>query len=57
MRLRNDELVKILNKQNKRIKELIKELSMYEPVIFKHNGQQMILYELVKWCKKQNIYI
>lgn len=48
MRLRNDELIKILNKQNKRIKELIKELNMYEPVIFKHNGQQMILYELVK---------
>ena len=44
--LRNDEVVKLLNKKDKKIKELISELMRYEPVIFNNNGEKLILYEL-----------
>ena len=44
--LRNDEIVKLLNNKDKEIKELISELMRYEPVIFNHNGEKLILYEL-----------
>lgn len=44
--LRNDEVVKLLNEKDKEIKELITELMRYEPVIFNHNGEKLILYEL-----------
>lgn len=44
--LRNDEVVKLLNDKDKKIKELINELKRYEPVIFNNNGEKLILYEL-----------
>ena len=44
--LRNDEIVKLLNEKDKEIKELISELMRYEPVIFNHNGEKLLLYEL-----------
>ena len=44
--LRNDEIVKLLNDKDKKINELISELMRYEPVIFNHNGEKLILYEL-----------